>query len=124
MQTYKRSCFAAIAPVLTGATVVLAAGNVWAQCSELTSGLRFPLGIAGSNQGNLLVAETGSAGIPNSGRISVVGLSGNRRTLLDGLPWDPTMSAIRPGRPACSCGDELSMWSSASATAVCPGRLR
>jgi hypothetical protein len=83
MQTYKRSCFAA---VLAGATVVFAAGNVWAQCSELTSGLRFPLGIAGSNQGNLLVAETGTAGIPNSGRISVLGLDGNRRTLLDGLP--------------------------------------
>jgi len=83
MQTYKRSCFAA---VLAGAIVVVSAGNVWAQCSELTSGLRFPLGIVGSNQGNLLVAETGSAGIPNSGRISVVGLNGTRRTLLDGLP--------------------------------------
>ena len=33
-----------------------------------------------------MVGETGTPGIPNSGRLSIVGLDGTRRTLLDGLP--------------------------------------
>lgn len=51
----------------------------------LTSGLRQPLGITRSNLGHLVVGETGTT-VPNSGRISLVDLDGNRRTLLDGLP--------------------------------------
>jgi len=43
------------------------------------------MGMALSNQGNVLVSETGTA-TPHSGRISIVEPSGNRRTLLDGLP--------------------------------------
>jgi hypothetical protein len=39
-----------------------------------------------SNQNNLLISESGTAGVLHSGRISVVGLDGSRRTLLDGLP--------------------------------------
>jgi hypothetical protein len=60
---------------------------VQAQCSpdELISGLQIPLGIAQSNKDNLLVSETGTSA-PNTGRISIVDLLGNRRTLLDGLP--------------------------------------
>jgi len=43
------------------------------------------MGMALSNQGNVLVSETGTA-TPHSGRISIVDPSGDRRTLLDGLP--------------------------------------
>src|SRR5262245_4298508 len=73
--------------VAVAATVMLADGKASAQCSttELTSGLHFPLGISQTNQGNLLVSETGTP-VPNTGRISIVDLDGNRRTLLAGLP--------------------------------------
>lgn len=56
-----------------------------AQCSELASGLRMPLGVARSNLDNLIVSETGTRSL-HTGRISIVDVSGNRRTLLDGLP--------------------------------------
>ena len=58
-----------------------------AQCPvvELTSGLVRPVGIAQSSQGNLLISEA-NARVPNTGRISIVDLSGHRRTLLSGLP--------------------------------------
>jgi len=70
---------------LAVATIVVAAPQASAQCNEVVSGLREPLGTALTNQGNLLVSETGTTA-PNSGRISIVDSSGNRRTLLDGLP--------------------------------------
>jgi hypothetical protein len=74
---------------LVAATVLLQGGAANAQpvCPviPLTSGLQVPLGITQSNLGNLIVGETGTT-VPNSGRISVVDLDGNRRTLLDGLP--------------------------------------
>src|SRR6476661_5471248 len=53
--------------------------------TTVTSGLRRPMGMALSNQGNVLVSETGTL-TPQSGRISIVDPSGDRRTLLDGLP--------------------------------------
>jgi sugar lactone lactonase YvrE len=55
-------------------------------CSEVASGLRTPLGVAWTPNGNLLVAETGTQGVAHSGRISIIGADGARRTLLDGLP--------------------------------------
>jgi hypothetical protein len=62
-------------------------GEARAQCTTpLTTGLRSPLGIALSNQNNLLVSETGTTGVLHSGRISIVDTDGTRRTLLDGLP--------------------------------------
>jgi hypothetical protein len=69
------------------ATVMVASGDAAAQCpvAELASGLQLPLGITRSNQDNLVVSETGTTA-PNTGRISLVDLDGNRRTLLDGLP--------------------------------------
>jgi hypothetical protein len=72
---------------LAASAVLLAGAQASAQCpaTTLTSGLQIPLGIAQSNQGNLLVSETGTF-TPNTGRISIVGLNGTRRTLLDGLP--------------------------------------
>jgi hypothetical protein len=70
---------------LAAATVLLAGAQANAQCTELISGLRQPIGTALSNQGNLLVSENGTTTVL-SGRISIVDPSGNRRTLLDGLP--------------------------------------
>ena len=59
-----------------------------AQCpptSTLVSGLLAPTKLTQSPLGNLIVAETGPPA-PNSGRVSIVGLDGTRRTLLAGLP--------------------------------------
>ena len=55
-----------------------------AQCTEVTSGLHLPLGTTLTNHGNLLVSESGTGAM--DGRISIFDSSGNRRTLLDGLP--------------------------------------
>jgi hypothetical protein len=72
---------------LAAATLSICATETWAQCpvTEVASGLRSPLGITQSNQGNLLVSETGN-GTTHSGRIAIIDTSGNGRTLLDGLP--------------------------------------
>ena len=70
---------------LCAATVILAGTKVMAQCPPLISGLQVPLSITQSERGNLFVSETGTL-LPNTGRISIVDLSGNRRTFLDGLP--------------------------------------
>jgi hypothetical protein len=51
----------------------------------VASGLALPISMTQSNLGNLMVAESGTAA-SNTGRISIVGLDGIRRTLLDGLP--------------------------------------
>src|SRR4030095_11259714 len=67
------------------AVMLLAIAKASAQCTELIAGLNKPLGSALTNRGNLLVSESGT-GAPDSGRISIVDPSGNRRTLLDGLP--------------------------------------
>jgi hypothetical protein len=73
--------------VLVSAAILLTVGQASAQCpaTELTSGLRLPLSITQSNQENLLVSESGTR-TPNMGRISIIDLTGNRRTLVDGLP--------------------------------------
>ena len=66
-------------------SLLLLAVAVSAQCSDVTLGLREPLSSSLTNQGNLLVSETGNAAL-HSGRISIVDPLGNRRTLIDGLP--------------------------------------
>ena len=71
----------ALSPMLT----VVDASAQLCPGTTVTSGLRRPMGMALSNQGNVLVSETGTA-TPHSGRISIVDPSGDRRTLLDGLP--------------------------------------
>jgi hypothetical protein len=68
-------------------TLALSSGSVKAQCptTVLASDLRAPTKIILSQSGDLLVAEQGDG--PNTGRISVLDpRSGERRTLLDGLP--------------------------------------
>ena len=74
--------------VAAGLLLVAPDARAQAQCPlpTLTSGLLTPLGIDQSNQRNLLVAESGIHGVPNSGRISIVDVRGHRRTLVDGLP--------------------------------------
>src|SRR3954463_2984032 len=77
---------------MAGAVAFLAlGGNARAQCrvAEITTGLRFPLGITQSSSGDFVVAESGIPGVLNSGRISIVEPDGQRRTLLDGLPSAP-----------------------------------
>lgn len=73
--------------LLVALAVMVAGAHAQAQCPApvLTSGLQLPLGITQSNQDNLIVSESGTT-IPNTGRISIVGLNGTRRTLLSGLP--------------------------------------
>ncbi len=67
------------------AFLLMLAVSAVAQCSALANGLREPLGSALTNQGNLLVSETGTTAL-RSGRISLIEAGGNRRTLLDGIP--------------------------------------
>ena len=74
---------AAVALSASDHSAVRTEGRV--QCSELTSGLRVPLGITQSNKNNLIVAEAGT-GAPRTGRISIVDPDGGRWTLVDGLP--------------------------------------
>ena len=73
---------------VTVLTLMLASINANAQTAATSTvfatGLRGPGKIITSPKGNLLVSEAGSG--LNSGRISILDLSGNRRTLLDGLP--------------------------------------
>jgi hypothetical protein len=73
--------------LLVAASVMLLNLQTMAQCpsQELVTGLRFPLGSALTNQGNLLVSETGTT-VVHSGRISIVSPDGTRRTLIDGMP--------------------------------------
>ena len=90
--TYSRllraSCLAILGGtgLLAGATAMAGSTAATANCRVVASGLRAPIGSVLTNQGNLLVSETGIAGDPDSGRISIVSPSGGRRTLLDGLP--------------------------------------
>lgn len=74
--------------LLTVGIMLLTSAPANAQCpvTQLTSGLQLPLGISQTNQHNLIVSESGPRGTANAGRLSIVGLDGSRRTLIDGLP--------------------------------------
>ncbi|MFZ0063883.1 MAG: ScyD/ScyE family protein [Pyrinomonadaceae bacterium] len=84
---------------LAAATVLLSVAPAMAQCSDVVTGLRSPLGITQSNQNNLIVSETGTLDVLHSGRISIVDPLGGRRTLLDGLP-SATNDVGDPSGPA------------------------
>ena len=83
------------------AAATLTGAKAEAQCAaiEVTSGLDFPLGIAQTNDGNLVVSESGRRGVRHSGRLSIVDSSGRRSTLLDGLP-SATNDVGDPSGPA------------------------
>jgi hypothetical protein len=57
---------------------------LWCQPSLVVAGLQSPMKIVLTPGGNLLVSEASMN--PNAGRISVVGRTGSRRTLIGGLP--------------------------------------
>ncbi len=78
----------AMALALAVSAALPTAARAQAQCTTVLSGLRLPVGTALTDHGHLLVAESGD-GTPNSGRISIVDRSGNRRTLIDGMPSAP-----------------------------------
>lgn len=59
--------------------------QILAQCTTTGAFLQIPTGIIQSRTGQLLIAESGTTA-PNSGRISIVDLFGNRRSLVTGLP--------------------------------------
>jgi hypothetical protein len=78
-----------VAFLVIGALGTLGASDARAQAqcaAPLTSGLRLPLGIIQTDQRNLIVSESGLRDVPHSGRLSIVGLAGAHRTLVDGLP--------------------------------------
>jgi hypothetical protein len=85
-ETYSRCLRAACVAVLGGSVLLAGVNAGAADCQVLASGLRTPIGSVITNQGNLLVSETGTVNVLASGRISIVSPGGTRRTLLDGLP--------------------------------------
>ncbi len=87
--------------VVTLAVLTGVPSNARAQCPapELTSGLEGPIGIILSKQDNLIVSESGTP-TPNTGRISIVSLTGTRRTLLDGLPSGFSAEGGEPSGPS------------------------
>lgn len=70
--------------VLTSMLLCMNASAQSATTSVFAAGLRAPTKIILTPNGNLMVAEAGNG--PNTGRISILDLDGNRRTLVDGLP--------------------------------------
>jgi hypothetical protein len=81
-----RVLHSSVVALLAGAGALMGGVAFAADCEVVASGLRAPIGSTFTNQGNLVVSETGIANVPASGRISIVSPQGGRRTLLDGLP--------------------------------------
>jgi hypothetical protein len=82
-------------------TVTLTCVNAIAQTastSVFASGLRTPVKSIITPRGNLLVAEAGNG--PNTGRISIIDSSGNRRTLIDGMPSGFAPPNLDPSGPS------------------------
>jgi len=77
--------------------ILLADGTANAQTTSVfASGLNRPIKIIDTPTGHFLVSESGTA-TPNSGRISIFDSTGNRRTLISGLPSGLSMgSALGP----------------------------
>ena len=86
VREHSRVLHSTVVALLAGAGALLGGTAGAADCEVVASGLRAPIGSAFTNQGNLVVSETGTANVPASGRISIVSPNGGRRTLLDGLP--------------------------------------
>lgn len=84
--------------VLTPMLTSVNASGQTATTSVFASGLRAPVKTIITPKGNLLVAEAGSG--PNTGRISILDGSGNRRTLIDGLPSGLAPPNMDPSGPS------------------------
>lgn len=83
--TNKRLPLYTLAAALALVFTTINASAQSATTSVLAAGLRTPTRVIVSPKGNLLVAEAGNG--PNTGRISIIDpATGNRRTLVDGLP--------------------------------------
>ncbi len=94
---------------LAVSAILLGGTQAQAECTEVLSDLREPIGSLLTDQGNLLLSESGDA-TPGSGRISIVDPSGNRRTLVDGLPSAPADVGDPSGPPlVSSCAGATSM---------------
>jgi hypothetical protein len=94
--------FLPVAAMAASNAVWLLAGAA-ASASEpfVVEGLQRPAKVIQTPLRNLLVAEVGTKlAAPNTGRISIVDVAGNRRTLLDGLPSAPTNPADTPSGPS------------------------
>ncbi|MEK6405376.1 MAG: ScyD/ScyE family protein [Acidobacteriota bacterium] len=100
--TNRKFTFYALAAAVMLALTSMNAGAQSVTTSVFATGLNAPTKIIISPKGNLLVAEAGSG--PNTGRISIIGSTGNRRTLVDGLP-----SGLAPpdGGPSGPSGLEM-----------------
>lgn len=98
-RTHRRTLTAALS-VLAAVVLLVAPPLVRAQCpaTDVITDLRGPLGVTLSKKNNLLVAEIGTQAT-NSGRISIVGLTGTRRTLIDGLPSGFSSEGNQPSGP-------------------------
>ena len=81
---------AALALLFSGASALAQTATV----SVVTGGLKAPTRIIVTAKGSLLVAETGTGN--NDGRISLIDQTGNRRTLVDGLPSGITFDGGEP----------------------------
>jgi len=86
-----------ITAVTSMLTCVNASGQT-ATTSVFASGLRGPVKTIITPKGNLLVAEAGTG--PNTGRISIIDSTGNRRTLIDGLPSGLAPPNLDPSGPS------------------------
>jgi DNA-binding beta-propeller fold protein YncE len=82
------NCFRClILPLLVAALTVL---NAAAQSNVFATGLQTPIRLLFTPRGSLLVSEGGPfPATANTGRVSILDRSGNRRTLLEGLPSGP-----------------------------------
>ncbi len=65
--------------------------------ASFASGLLNPSKLVVTDSGSLLVTEVGST--PNSGRVSLIDKSGNRKTLVDGLPSGLAAPDLTPDGP-------------------------
>jgi hypothetical protein len=82
-------------------TVLFTAALFGALAGPARGDLQRPAKLALTPQGNLLVAEVGTATSPvNSGRITIVDPDGGQRTLVEGLPSAPTNAANTPSGPS------------------------
>jgi hypothetical protein len=80
----RRYVFLIAIAALTSSLAWVNASGQSATTSVIASNLKAPVKSIVTPKGNLLVAEAGNG--PNTGRISIIDSTGNRRTLIDGLP--------------------------------------